>query len=82
MNIINSLERKKTMKANTHVKTFKMKLLEAGISQKDLADEYKVSKQTVNGWVNDSFTPPLNTALWIAERLNCKVEDLWYYNPK
>lgn len=70
------------MKAITNTTKFKMKLLEANMSQKDLAEEYGVSKQTVNGWVNGSFSPPLNTALWIAERLNCRVEDLWYYNPK
>ncbi|MET3699503.1 putative transcriptional regulator [Bacillus oleivorans] len=70
------------MKPITNTAKFKIKIIEAGISQTELAEEFKVSKQTVNGWVAGRIAPTLNTALRIAKRLNCSVNDLWEYNPE
>ena len=67
------------MKPITNTALFKIKILENDTSQKELAEEFGVSKQTFNGWITGRITPSLNTALRIAKRLNCKVDDLWKY---
>lgn len=80
MNIIGSLGANETVKPITDTDQFKIKIIEAKTSQSDLAEEFGVTKQTFNGWVTGRVTPPLNTALRVAQRLKCNVEDLWEYN--
>ena len=60
----------------------KFKLLEKKMSQTKLAEHMGVSKQTVNGWVNSKFPPPLETAFKLAQLLDCNIEDLWEYEDK
>lgn len=64
------------MPVNTKLK---LKLVEKGIKQKDLAEELKVTIQSLNGWVNGKNKPSLEMALRIAKRLGCTVEELWEY---
>lgn len=78
MNIINSLE-VLGLKPETNKEIFKIKMIENKTTQTELADEFGVTKQTFNGWVTGRITPTLNTALRIAKRLNCHVEELWKY---
>lgn len=60
----------------------KFRLLEKKMSQTKLAEHMGVSKQTVNGWVNSKFPPPLETAFRLAQLLECNIEDLWDYEDK
>ena len=60
----------------------KFRLLEKKMSQTKLAEHMGVSKQTVNGWVNSKFPPPLETAFKLAQLLDCNIEDLWEYEDK
>ena len=60
----------------------KFRLLEKKMTQTTLAEKMGVSKQTVNGWVNSKFPPPLETAFKLAQLLECNIEDLWDYEDK
>ena len=81
MNNIDSLELKR-LGAHTNTKLFRIKIMENDTTQAELAEEYGVSKQTFSAWVTGRITPPLNTGLWIAARLGCKVEDLWTHKEE
>lgn len=76
MNIINSLG-VRPLKPIANTTNFKIKMIENGTNQTKLAKEFETTKQTFNGWVTGRIAPTLNTALGIAERLNCSVEELW-----
>ena len=68
-----------TLKPTTNTDIFKIKIIEAKTTQTLLALEFEVSKQTVNAWVTGRVAPPLNTALKIAKRLNCSLDEIWEY---
>ena len=72
----------KTMKPDTDTQFFKMEILRIDSSQKELAEEFGVSKQTFSNWVTGRIAPTLNTALRIAKRLDCNVEDIWSYKAE
>lgn len=82
MNKIDNLGVQEKVKPKVNKDMFKIKMIEAKTSQTQLKDEINVSKQTFNNWVNGVSAPSLNTALWIAKRLNCSVEDIWEYQEK
>lgn len=67
------------LKPITHTDVIKIKIIENKVTQSELAKEFGVTKQTFNGWITGRITPSLITALRIAKRLNCRVEDLWEY---
>lgn len=48
-----------------------------GISQSDLAQQLKVSRQTINAIENGKYSPSLELALQMTQLFNCKVEDLF-----
>lgn len=47
------------------------------VSQQDLADQLKVSRQTINAIENDKYSPSLELALKMSQLFQCKVEDLF-----
>jgi putative transcriptional regulator len=47
------------------------------VSQQDLADRLKVSRQTINAIENDKYSPSLELALKMTKLFDCKVEDLF-----
>lgn len=47
------------------------------VSQQDLADKLKVSRQTINAIENDKYSPSLELALKMTQLFDCKVEDLF-----
>jgi DNA-binding XRE family transcriptional regulator len=60
----------------------KIRLAELDIKQTELAEEFRVSKQTFNGWVTGRIKPSLEVAFRLAKRLECKIEDLWNYEDE
>jgi putative transcriptional regulator len=57
----------------------KLRLVELDLTQKDMANELGVTKQTFNSWVSGRGNPTLEMALRLSKRLDCKVEDLFEY---
>jgi transcriptional regulator, XRE family len=47
------------------------------ITQKELAKEVDVSRQTINAIETEKYNPSLELALNIAEFFDCKVEDIF-----
>lgn len=47
------------------------------MSQSDLAQKLKVSRQTINAIENGKYSPSLELALQMTQLFNCKVEDLF-----
>lgn len=47
------------------------------VSQQELADKLKVSRQTINAIENDKYSPSLELALRMTQLFDCKVEDLF-----
>jgi putative transcriptional regulator len=47
------------------------------ITQADLADALKVSRQTINALENGKFVPSTSLALKMAAHFGCKVEELF-----
>lgn len=47
------------------------------VSQQDLAEKLKVSRQTINAIENDKYSPSLELALRMTQLFDCKVEDLF-----
>lgn len=47
------------------------------ISQKELADEVKVTRQTINGVENNKQEPTLTLAMKIARFFKLKIEDIF-----
>lgn len=47
------------------------------ITQKELADELEVSRQTIVAIENDKYNPSLELAFKIAHRFDVKIEDIF-----
>lgn len=53
-------------------------LINAGMTQQDLADKLGVTKQQINKYVNEPYTVmTLQVAKNIAAILNCHIEDIY-----
>lgn len=64
--------------ANKKVKSkAKVKIAELELIQTELAKEFEVAPQTFNGWITGRITPTLETALRLAKRFGCTVNDLY-----
>ena len=48
-----------------------------GVSQQELADQMKVSRQTINAIENNKYSPTLLLGLKMAAFLGCSVDDLF-----
>ena len=48
------------------------------ITQKELAEEMNVSRQTINAIENGKFNPSVKLALLISDYFKCNVEDVFY----
>jgi len=53
------------------------KRLHAALTQEDLAETCKVSRQTVISLENGKYEPTTRLALKLSKALRCKVEDLF-----
>lgn len=77
LNNISSLGVEQEM-ANKKVKSkAKVKIAELELIQTELAKEFEVAPQTFNGWITGRITPTLETALRLAKRFGCTVNDLY-----
>lgn len=47
-----------------------------GMTQKELADAIRVSKSTINLYINGNTMPTLKNVINIAYALDCDIEDL------
>jgi putative transcriptional regulator len=45
-----------------------------------VADRLGVSRETVSKWCNDKSVPSLKKAFELASLLECKVDDLFYFD--
>lgn len=50
---------------------------EKGYTQQDLAEQLKVSRQTINAIENNKYYPSLELGLQLAYIFGCKVDDLF-----
>lgn len=60
----------------------KVRLAELGMKQKELYEHIGVTKQTMSLWVTGSAKPTLEMAFKLAKTLECKVDDLYYYEEE
>lgn len=65
------------LKVKPNTAFIKYKIEELKLTQQGLAKELSVAHQTFNGWVTGRITPSLAVALWLSERLDCSVNDLF-----
>lgn len=52
---------------------------EKGISQEELANNLKVSRQTISSIENGRYNPSIILAFKIARYFNMKIEDIFIY---
>lgn len=74
MNIIVVLEEKEVLKSKIRVR-----LAELELKQSQLYEEFDISQKQFSNWVTGASTPKLEVAFKLANRLGCKVDDLWEY---
>lgn len=53
-----------------------------GINQEDLADNLKVSRQTISSLENGRYNPSILLAFKIARYFNLKIEDIFIYEEE
>jgi len=51
-----------------------------GLSQEELAQQCKVSRQTINAIENDKYDPSLHLAFTLSHVLNITIEELFIYS--
>lgn len=59
---------------NNRIKEFRKKL---GLRQEDVANQLKVSRQTIIAIENNKYSPSLGLAMKLAKLLNTTVEELF-----
>jgi putative molybdopterin biosynthesis protein len=59
---------------NNHLRQLRLKL---GMSQQDLANIAKVSRQTIGGVESGQYAPSVTIALRLSKALGCRLEDLF-----
>jgi len=55
---------------------------ERDLTQQALADALCVSRQTVNAIEKGKYDPALPTAFRLAQLFNCRIEDIFEYEPE
>lgn len=53
-----------------------------GLSQEELADILKVSRQTISSLENGRYSPSILLAFRIARYFNMKIEDIFIYEEE
>ena len=53
-----------------------------GLSQEELAQQCKVSRQTINAIENDKYDPSLQLAFTLSRVLNLTIEELFLFNDE
>jgi len=48
-----------------------------GLSQADLADDVGVTRQTINSIERGRYDPSLELAFELADRFDCRIEDIF-----
>ena len=51
---------------------------EYGLSQADLAEEVGVTRQTINAIERGRYDPSLGLAFALAERFDCRIENIFH----
>lgn len=51
----------------------------SGLKQEELADELKVSRQTISSLENGRYNPSITLAFRIAHLFNMSIEDIFIY---
>lgn len=57
----------------------RVRLAELELKQSEIYKEFKVSQKQFSNWVTGASYPRLEVAFKLADRLGCKVDDLWNY---
>jgi DNA-binding XRE family transcriptional regulator len=57
----------------------RVRLAELELKQLELYKEFEVSQKQFSNWVTGSSYPRLEIAFKLADRLGCKVDELWNY---
>lgn len=52
------------------------------ITQGELADEVGVSRQTINAIERGRYDPSLELAFELAAYFDCRIEDIFHYDPE
>lgn len=60
----------------------KLRIVEKGILQKDLAERLGVSPQRLSMWVKGEANPRAEMMFRIARELECSIEDIWEYREE
>ena len=63
-------------------KKIKLARIEKGLSQQELADKAKVSRQTIVAIEKGNYSPSLELAFRIARVFNLTVEDVFQYTEQ
>ena len=53
-----------------------------GLSQEELAQQCKVSRQTINAIENDKYDPSLQLAFTLSRVLNLTIEELFLFSDE
>ncbi|WP_126661194.1 helix-turn-helix transcriptional regulator [Haloterrigena salifodinae] len=53
----------------------------ADVTQAELADEVDVSRQTINAIERGRYDPSLELAFELARHFDCRIEDIFTYEP-
>lgn len=54
----------------------------ADLTQAELAAEVDVSRQTINAIERGRYDPSLSLAFALAEQFDCRIEEIFSYDPK
>ncbi len=54
---------------------------QCGLTQKTLADKIGCDPRHISRWEKGERLPSLPWAFYLADALNCRIEDLWWWEP-
>ena len=54
----------------------------ADVTQAELAEEVGVSRQTINATERGRYDPSLELAFELAHFFDCRIEDVFHYDPE
>jgi putative transcriptional regulator len=54
----------------------------ADVTQAELAEEVGVSRQTINAIERGRYDPSLELAFELADYFECRIEDVFHYEPE
>lgn len=60
----------------------KLRFLNGEMTQKDLAENVGVTRQTIVAVENGKYSPSLELAFKLSKIFDCSIEDIFTYDPK